>query len=61
MKVHKYKYELDLLKAFFLKMIKINPDYTIGHNIFGFDDKYINSRVNIYKLVDPEIEILERM
>jgi len=40
-------------------MILYNPDVTVGYNIFGFDDKYIRYRTNIYKIEDNEIESLE--
>jgi len=46
--VFRYKYELDLLKAYFKFLIHYNPDITIGYNIFGFDDIYIRNRVKIY-------------
>ena len=41
-------------------MIYFNPDITIGYNIFGFDDRYIKVRTDIYRFHDPDINYLER-
>ena len=55
-----YETELSLLKAFFKLMIMKNPDFTLGYNIFGFDDRYIRIRTDIYRHVDPDIDDLEK-
>lgn len=39
--------EYDLLYAFFLLIIKIDPDIITGHNILGFDFPYITDRWNL--------------
>ncbi len=43
---------MGLLKGFFKLNIYMNPDIVIGYNIFGFDDKYIRIRTQIYKNED---------
>lgn len=37
--------ERDLIEAYFLLVIEINPDVIIGYNIFMFDFKYIDTRL----------------
>ena len=57
----KYVNELGLIKAFFKLNILKNPDITVGYNIFGFDDKYIRIRTDIYRYNDNEIDELEKL
>ena len=57
----RYKNELGMLRGFFKLMIYENPDIVVGYNIFGFDDRYIKIRTDIYRNVDKGIEELERM
>ena len=33
----------------------------MGYNIFGFDDKYIRTRTDIYRNIDQEIDRLEKL
>ena len=57
--VFRFQTEIQLLKAYFALLIKYNPDITTGFNIFGFDDKYIRTRTNIYKQCDEELLNME--
>jgi DNA polymerase elongation subunit (family B) len=43
-----------MLKGFFKLLIFENPDITLGYNIFGFDDKYIRIRTDIYRNYDKK-------
>lgn len=58
--VLRYENELGLLKGFFKLMIWKNPDITLGYNIFGFDDRYIKIRTDIYRLHDKMVDYLEK-
>lgn len=58
--VLRYENEIGLLKGFFKLMICKNPDITLGYNIFGFDDKYIKIRTDIYRFHDKTINYLEK-
>lgn len=51
-KVLQYENEIGLLKSFFKLMIYENPDITLGYNIFGFDDRYIRIRTDMYRIHD---------
>ena len=42
-------------------MIYENPDVVIGYNIFGFDDRYIKIRTDIYRSFDHEVTYLEEL
>ena len=42
-------------------MIYENPDIVLGYNIFGFDDRYVKIRTDIYRAFDEEISTLEAM
>ena len=45
-----FEKEEELLLRWFTIMNKIDPDYIVGHNIFGFDWYYIYQRAKIYGL-----------
>ena len=51
---------MGLLRGFYKLFIYENPDITLGYNIFGFDDKYIKIRTDIYRINDPILSSLER-
>lgn len=41
-----YKTEKGLIKGFAKKIRELRPDFKVGYNNFGFDDKYIYDRIN---------------
>jgi DNA polymerase elongation subunit (family B) len=45
--VHSFKSEKDLLLAFTDMMVKLEPDYLTGYNIYGFDFRYLHDRAKM--------------
>lgn len=43
-KVHTFDYEIDLIRGFLDLVKSLDPDILVGHNIFGFDIKYVTKR-----------------
>jgi DNA polymerase delta subunit 1 len=55
------KTEKDLLIEYCKLIQQLDPDYMIGFNTWGFDEKYIYRRLELHKLVESYFNMLSRI